>query len=91
MDDALISDLMQVLKINEPVDAGAKLHLKKELANSLMAGKARLETIAGVPLDFATPGQPRTLLFAYCRYDRSQALEVFEVNFQGALLSLLYD
>ena len=91
VDETLIDDLIQVLKINIPMDDIAKQHLKKELSNSLKSGIARLEKIAGVTLDFITPGQARTLLFAYCRYDRSQALEVFEVNFQGALLSLLYD
>lgn len=50
-------------------------------------GKRRLEKIAGVPLDFSE-GLPQALLLDYCRYADAQALEVFEKNFAGELLSL---
>lgn len=51
-------------------------------------GMARLQKIAGVPLDFTKEEQPRTLLLDYCRYANSQALEVFEKNFVSELLDL---
>lgn len=51
-------------------------------------GMARLQKIAGVPLDFTKEEQPRTLLLDYCRYANSQALEVFEQNFVAELLDL---
>lgn len=51
-------------------------------------GKARLNSIAGQALNFDVEGLPRSLLFDYVRYANSQALEVFETNFQSELLSL---
>ena len=51
-------------------------------------GIARLRKIAGAPLDFAAEDQPRALLLDYCRYANSQALEVFEKNFEAELLDL---
>lgn len=51
-------------------------------------GMARLQQIAGAPLDFEKEDQPRAMLFDYCRYANSQALEVFEKNFQSELLNL---
>lgn len=51
-------------------------------------GKSRLNAIAGVTLDFDVEGLPRQLLFDYCRYANSQALEMFETNFQSELLTL---
>lgn len=51
-------------------------------------GMARLQKIAGAPLDFDEEDQPRMLLLDYCRYANSQALEVFEKNFQSELLAL---
>lgn len=52
-------------------------------------GMARLQKIAGAStLDFTEEGQPRALLFDYCRYANSQALEVFEKNFEAELLDL---
>lgn len=51
-------------------------------------GKARLQDIAGVSLDFEEENLARTLLFDYCRYANSQALEMFEKNFLSELISL---
>jgi hypothetical protein len=52
-------------------------------------GMALLRHIAGAPsLDFTAEDLPRTLLLDYCRYANSQALEVFEQNFQSDLLEL---
>jgi hypothetical protein len=51
-------------------------------------GKARLQEIAGASLDFTVEDQPRSLLFDYCRYANSHALEMFEKNFAAELMSL---
>lgn len=52
-------------------------------------GMARLQDIAGVPsLDFIKEDLPKQLLIDYCRYANSQALEMFEKNFQSDLLTL---
>ena len=51
-------------------------------------GKSNLEELTGVELDFETPGQARTLLFEYCRYDYNNAADLFEENFQRQILRL---
>ncbi len=61
-----------------------------EITGYINRGMARLQQIAGAPLDFTVEDQPRALLLDYCRYARSQALEVFEKNFQSELLDLHY-
>lgn len=61
----------------------------KNLTGMIKRGIARLTKIAGVPsLNFIEEDLPRQLLFDYCRYANSQALEAFETNFQSELLSL---
>jgi len=61
----------------------------KNLTGMIKRGMARLKDVAGVStLDFKEEDLPRTLLFDYCRYANSQALEMFENNFQSELLSL---
>lgn len=63
----------------------------KKITGYINRGVARLQKIAGVPLDFEAEELPRTLLFDYCRYANSQALEVFEKNFGAELLELNLD
>ncbi len=58
------------------------------LIGIISRGMARLNNISGVPLDFTMEDLPRTLLFDYCRYANSHALEMFEKNFGSELLSL---
>lgn len=59
-----------------------------EITGYIKRGMARLQNIAGASLDFTVEDQPRALLLDYCRYARSQALEVFEKNFEAELLDL---
>lgn len=54
----------------------------------IQRGIARLNRIASTELDYTAEDLPRQLLFDYCRYANSQALEVFEENFRGELLDL---
>ncbi|SKA99794.1 hypothetical protein SAMN05443428_13813 [Caloramator quimbayensis] len=58
------------------------------LTGMINRGMARLQEIAGVPLDFIAEDLPRALLFDYCRYANSHALEMFEKNFASELMSL---
>ena len=60
----------------------------KNLMGFINRGKARLQDIAGVPLDFTIEDLSRTLLLDYCRYANSQALEMFEKNFASELMDL---
>lgn len=60
----------------------------KNLTGMIRRGMARLQKIAGVPLVFTEEDLPRSLLFDYCRYANSHALEMFEINFAGELVSL---
>lgn len=58
------------------------------LTGMINRGMARLQTIAGVSLDFAVENDARALLFDYVRYANSQALEVWETNFASELMAL---
>ena len=60
----------------------------KNLTGMIKRGMKKLNDIAGLNLDFTIEDSPRELLFDYVRYANSQALEVWEKNFQSELLSL---
>lgn len=60
-----------------------------KITGYIKRGVTRLQEIAGAPLDFTKEDQDYyQLLLDYCRYTNSQALEVFEKNFQAELLDL---
>jgi hypothetical protein len=81
--EGLLDAVKSYLKITWQDDA-----TDAEITGYIKRGMARLQQIAGAPLDFTEEGQPRALLLDYCRYARSQALEVFEKNFEAELLDL---
>ena len=57
--------------------------------DAIESSKRRLQVIAGVDtLDFEVDGLAKDLLKDRCRYIHSQALEMFEKNFAGELMSL---
>lgn len=60
---------------------------KKKIQDSMRRGKARLEELKGGPIDFAKEMTARELLFSYCRYGRSNAIEQFEHDFSCQLIS----
>lgn len=62
----------------------------KKLTGIIERGKSYLKEISGssTDLNFDIEGLGRSLLFDYCRYARSNALEVFEKNFISDLLKL---
>ena len=49
----------------------------QNLTGMINRGMARLQKIAGVPLDFSEESLARGLLLDYCRYANSHALEMF--------------
>lgn len=59
-----------------------------KLTGIIGRGIARLQDIAGVPLDFIAEDSPRALLFDYCFYARANALDEFETNYLSMLVSL---
>ena len=83
MPDGLLDDIKNYLHITWQDE-----NTDKNLTGMINRGMARLQQIAGVPLDFVKEDLPRSLLFDYCRYANSQALEVFEKNFESELLEL---
>ena len=60
----------------------------KKLIGIIDRGIAYIDGIAGQEQDYATPGLAQSLLFNYCRYERSNALEDFHKNYLHELLSL---
>ncbi|MCL6573156.1 MAG: hypothetical protein K6T88_15975 [Bacillus sp. (in: Bacteria)] len=78
-----IKNYLQITWVDEKTD--------ENLKGMINRGMARLQTIAGVPLDFAVEGMPKALLFDYVRYANSQALEMWEKNFASELMSLHID
>ena len=59
-----------------------------KLTGIIGRGMARLENLAGVPLDYSIEDLPKALLMDYCFYARSNALDEFEKNYLPMLLSL---
>lgn len=86
MPEGLLSDVRRYLHITWQ-DADTDTNL----TGMINRGMARLQDIAGAPLDFTVEDLPRALLFDYCRYANSQALEMFERNFQSELLTLHFN
>lgn len=83
MPEVLLNDVKSYLHITWQ-DADTD----KNLTGMISRGMKRLQDIAGATLDFSVEDLPRTLLFDYCRYANSHALEMFEKNFISELMSL---
>ncbi|WP_312288136.1 hypothetical protein [Terrisporobacter sp.] len=82
--DNLLNDIKSELNINWDDS-----NTDKKLVSIIKNGKAYLTDIAGVDeIDFTEEGIARSLLFDYCRYRNSHAIEMFEENFRGQLLRL---
>ncbi len=82
--DKLREDVKDYLSINWNDEK-----TNKKIEGFITRGKAKLNRVAGVKeLDFENEDLPRELLFDYCRYANSHALEMFEENFIGPLLEL---
>ena len=59
-----------------------------KLSGIIARGKSYLNKTAGTELDYLIEDKPRELLFDYCRYVRSNALDEFQNNYLPELLTL---
>lgn len=81
--ESLLSDVKAYLSVTWDDEA-----TNSKIKGYISRGMARLQSIAGASLSFDDEGLARSLLLDYCRYANSQALEVFEQNFQAQLMDL---
>lgn len=81
-DEILLEDILNDLDITFDDVA-----TKKKIRDYMRQGKARLEELKGGTIDFAKEMTARTLLFSFCRYGRSNAIEQFEHDFSCQLNS----
>ena len=63
----------------------------EKLSGIILRGMKYIDKAAGAELDYTVEDKPRELLFDYCRYVRSNALNEFAINYQHELLSLQID
>lgn len=81
--EGLLADVKTYLDITW-TDAATDLKLTGIIAR----GINYIDRIAGSPMDYTKEEKPKELLFEYCRYVRSNALEEFKKNYLPELLSL---
>lgn len=81
-DEILLEDILNELDIT--FNDAATI---KKTREHMTQGKARLEELKGGTIDFAKEMTARTLLFSFCRYGRSNAIEQFEHDFSFQLTS----
>lgn len=79
-DEILLKDILNDLDITFDDDA-----TKKKIRDYMQQGRARLEGLKGGTIDFTKEMTARTLLFSFCRYGRSNAIEQFEHDFSCQL------
>lgn len=79
----LLSAVRNYLDITWTDEAG-----DQKISGFIARGIRYLNDTAGADLDYDAEDSPRALLFDYCRYARSNALEDFQVNYGHELLSL---
>lgn len=83
MAERLLEDVRNYLDITYQDE-----EINSKLSGIIGRGKAYLDNMAGKPQDYEAEDLPRTLLLDYCRYARSNALELFEQNFRAELITL---
>lgn len=59
-----------------------------KLSGIIARGVKYIDGVAGAEMDYTVEDKPRELLFDYCRYARSNALDMFQTNYLHELLSL---
>lgn len=62
-----------------------------KLTGIISRGISYLDGTAGHVLDYTKEEKPREILFDYCRYVRSNALEQFQINYLPELLTLQHE
>ena len=60
----------------------------EKLSGIIARGIKYINSVAGAELDYLAEDKPRELLFDYCRYVRSNALDEFQNNYLPELLTL---
>ena len=60
----------------------------EKLSGIIFRGMKYIDRVSGEACDYAVEDKPRELLFDYCRYVRSNALDEFMTNYLPELLSL---
>jgi len=60
----------------------------QKLTGIIERGMKYIDDVAGAEMDYTIEDKPRELLFDYCRYVRSNALDEFQTNYLHELLSL---
>lgn len=63
----------------------------RKVTGIIKDGMAFLDSKAGGPQDYETPGTARILLKDYCRYARDGALDVFETNYLSLIMAMRDD
>lgn len=61
--------------------------VSEKLTGIISRGIKYIDNVAGEECDYTEEGKPRELLFEYCRYARSNALDEFQKNYLHELLS----
>jgi hypothetical protein len=79
----LLNDIKNYLDITWEDEAG-----DAKLSGIAERGIQYLDGIAGESMDYTVEGKARELLFDYCRYARSHALDVFQKNYLHELNTL---
>ena len=60
----------------------------EKLSGIIARGIKYIDGVAGAEMDYTVEDKPRELLFDYCRYARSNALNEFQTNYLPELLTL---
>lgn len=81
--EGLLEAIKNYLDITWVDDAG-----DTKLSGIIARGIKYIDSIAGAVMDYTVEEKPRELLFDYCRYVRSNALDDFQSNYLHELLSL---
>jgi len=79
----LLEAVRNYLDITWVDDAG-----DEKLSGIIERGMKYINKVAGAELDYLAEDKPRELLFDYCRYVRSNALDEFQNNYLPELLTL---
>ena len=80
----LIADIKIDLDIDWE-DENTNKKIKEYVENGIVA---ITDFSSASEIDFSKPGKERELIFAYCRYARSNVLEMFRTNYKEELISL---
>lgn len=81
--DVLLLAVRNYLDITWNDDAG-----DTKLIGIIERGMKYIDSVAGAAMDYTIEDKPRELLFDYCRYVRSNALDEFQTNYLPELLNL---